>query len=447
MKTNKRIILILIGFVLFVFGVWYLYYFRPIVDDELFNYGFAKSILDGRIPYLDFNMIIPPLFPILLSLVLGIFGEHLLVYHFLLVLFSLLVCYIAYLKIGYKAIALYALILIYPYTGYNTFCLFLFMLLLYVADSDYKNKDLLEAIIISCMFLSKQTLGLLVIPSVVSSRHKKKVISVYAVSILLLVLYLLFKHNMFQFIDYCVLGMFNFASKNSNFSGFFIAEIFVIIFLLFDGVKTKRKDVFYLLCFQIIAFPIPNYIHFLIAFIPALYYLFICFKKNFIGTIFFMGFSIAFFIIFSLANYFVKFDYNFLSNYPVNNFMKGRISYSATSSSIYNMSIQLEKYSDYDVYVLGSFSYLVKLNLDMPIDKYDIINSGNMGYGGADRYIDEIDNKCKSEKCLFIINDAEALGKVHNQVDRSILKYVINHYYQEYSSDTFSIYVNKKQLF
>ena len=53
MKINKKLFLIILGCVLFVFGVWYLYYFRPIVDDELFSYGFAKSILDGRIPYLD----------------------------------------------------------------------------------------------------------------------------------------------------------------------------------------------------------------------------------------------------------------------------------------------------------------------------------------------------------------------------------------------------------
>ena len=41
----------------FLISLLYLYYFRPLVDDELFNYGFAKNILDGLIPYRDFNMI------------------------------------------------------------------------------------------------------------------------------------------------------------------------------------------------------------------------------------------------------------------------------------------------------------------------------------------------------------------------------------------------------
>ena len=44
-----------------VLTVLYTYYFRPIVDDELYNYGFGFNIATGLIPYKDFSMIIPPL--------------------------------------------------------------------------------------------------------------------------------------------------------------------------------------------------------------------------------------------------------------------------------------------------------------------------------------------------------------------------------------------------
>ena len=66
-----------------------------------------------------------------------------------------------------------------------------------------------------------------------------------------------------------------------------------------------------------------------------------------------------------------------------------------------------------------------------------------MGYGGGEQYISEIENNCRDRRCLFVINDGEALGKIQNQVDRNILISVMKNYYQEYSSSIFSIYVNK----
>ena len=132
MKKYKKIFLIIGIFLLFIFGVCYLYYFRPLVDDELYNYGFSKSILDGRVPYLDFNMIIPPLFHYLFSIFLFLFGKKLLVYHVILVFIDILIMCLSYKKVGFRAISLYFLILIYPYIGYNTFALLLFMLLIFV---------------------------------------------------------------------------------------------------------------------------------------------------------------------------------------------------------------------------------------------------------------------------------------------------------------------------
>ena len=46
------------------------------------------------------------------------------------------------------------------------------------------------------------------------------------------------------------------------------------------------------------------------------------------------------------------------------------------------------KYKDYRVYILDPIAYTIKLELDRPIDKYDLINNGNMGYKGEYKYID-----------------------------------------------------------
>ena len=438
---NKKIFLILLA-VLFILGLIYLYYYRPIVDDELFNFGFAKSILDGRVPYVDFNMIIPPLFPYFLSLILGIFGKKLLVYHILLVIMGLIITFISYQRIGFRAIALYCLYLIYPYTGYNSFCLLLFMLLISFEGKDSKYQDIRDAIIISLMFLTKHTLGLLILPSIIFSKHKKKTISIYVVSILLLVSYLFINHSIFYFIDYCVMGMFEFGSKNGEVSVLLFVELVIIIVLFFFALKRRKKGYYYLLCFQIMSFPVANYVHFLISFIPIMYYILLYFKKSFIGTIFFTGFSMAFFVIFSLSIYFIRYDYHFLEHYPKNSFMKDRLTYTYMAHSIDILNSQLDEIEYDDIYILGSISYWMKLNLDMPIDKYDIINHGNMGYLVYREYIKEIDDNCKNKKCLFIINDEEALNKFDNQVSVEVLEYVKNSYVQGYSSSIYSIYVS-----
>ena len=47
----------------------------------------------------------------------------------------------------------------------------------------------------------------------------------------------------------------------------------------------------------------------------------------------------------------------------------------------------------------------IKLNLDIPINKYDIINNGNMGYNGSKNYIKEIDEESyKLVLCVCKLN-------------------------------------------
>ena len=442
MKKNKKSFLLLM-FILFIFSVVYTYFFREIVDDELYNYGFAKSILDGRIPYVDFNMIIPPVFPYLVSIFLKLFGCKLIVYHIFIAALCVGCVWTSYSKIGFKAICLYFFVLIYPFTGYNTFCLFLMMLLLFFDGKLGEKYDVVEAIIISLMFMSKQTFGLLILPSLIYSKHKKKSIAIYLISFLLILLYLVCHHSFYQFIDYCFLGMFEFGSMNGEFSFLLIVELFIILFLLVLFIRNRKKEYFYIMCFQIIAFPAVNYVHFVIAFVPVLYLLFLHFEKRVFVNLFLVSFSIIFFIIFSLGSILSDGRYLHIEHYKANNFMKGRLVQSATYYYVDHIKEQLNLYSDYHSYILGNFSYLVKLNLELPLNKYDIINHGNMGFDGEAKYINEIDHFCKKNKCMFVISDEEAREKIYNQVDVTILKYVQENYFQVYSSSIFSVYISK----
>ena len=127
----KKIILkISVFFLLMCFATIYSYYLTNLYSlDEIWNYGFAKNILDGLIPYKDFNMIIPPLFPYITSFVLKIFGQKLLVYHIFIALLVTCITYLASRKIGFYSILIYISLLIYSSNGYNINTLFLLFIL------------------------------------------------------------------------------------------------------------------------------------------------------------------------------------------------------------------------------------------------------------------------------------------------------------------------------
>ena len=48
--------------------------------DVLWNYGFSYAIGNGEIPYVDFNMILPPFYPMLMSLGL-IINQNIIVFY------------------------------------------------------------------------------------------------------------------------------------------------------------------------------------------------------------------------------------------------------------------------------------------------------------------------------------------------------------------------------
>ena len=111
---------------------------------------------------------------------------------------------------------------------------------------------------------------------------------------------------------------------------------------------------------------------------------------------------------------------------------------------IAQMNNYIQQYPDHKLYILGNYSYLIKLSLDIPINKYDLINNGNMGYEGSAKYIKEIDQACSIEKCLFIINSAELNAQEYNQTNTDILLFVTKKYQQIYTSDAqiFEVYIN-----
>ena len=424
--------------VLFVLALVYIYYYRPLVDDELYGYGFGINILNGLIPYRDFNMIITPLFSYIVAFFLWVFGEYLIVYHIIISLIVVGITVISYKKIGWKAIVVYLTLLIYPYTGYNMFSILLLFILLSLDESS-KKYLVLEVLLISMMILTKQVLGLLVIPNLIYSKNRRKNFLIYLGIGLIFILSLVFNNSLVNFIDYCFLGMFDFSSDNSKgFNFLLVVEIGIIIYLTYEFIKKKDKKVFYILLFQIMCFPIVNYYHFMISFVPVLYYL-LGLNNNYLSFMISV-FMVTFFIVYSAGEMVRDDNYLYHSNSKYENFYEGRMVGNYLYSSVDSIDKIIEKYEWDRYYLLGNFAYIVKLSNGDEINKFDLINNGNMGYDGSSKYISEIDDYCSSNKCLFIIESRSEEST--NQTNMDILEYVEANYIQDIGGNVFKVYVN-----
>lgn len=433
---KKRILLIFLVLILIPVTTYYLYYCTNLVQDGIWNYGFGYNIVNGLVPYKDFNMIIPPLYPYVLALFLIVLGKNLLGYYIFISILLGLIFIVSYQKLGFKGLIIYLTVLFSPHNGYNVLSALLMFVLLYQLDKD-KKSDIIVAIIISLMVLTKQTLGLLIIPNIIYSKDKKKTICIYLIAFFLLLLYLVINNNLFEFIDYCFLGMLEFNDNKTSFNIYSVMEIAVILYLLEEIIRLKqnREYLIYILLFQIIVYPIVDCAHFVITIVPVFYYI----LKNYK----FFSFIFISIIISCL-----------IGNTVANNAKDVQLPYKNKESFMYNkkmpayiktyfndVKFYTNKYKDHRVYILDPIAYTIKLELDKPIDKYDLINNGNMRYKGEYKYIDEIDENCSNNKCLFFVVNEYALMPL-NQTNRSIIRYVDSKYFKVLSTGGYNIYVN-----
>ena len=128
--------------ILFIFALVYINII-PFDLDEIWNYGFAHSIYQGLIPYKDFNMVIPPLFPFLISLPFYLFGSNILIFHIEGALLLTVFSYFLIQLLGKKTVIIIMLLFFFGRTinpSYNLFLLFLFVLIIYLEKKNNKNR-------------------------------------------------------------------------------------------------------------------------------------------------------------------------------------------------------------------------------------------------------------------------------------------------------------------
>ena len=281
--------------------------------DEIWNYSFAKNIVNGLVPYRDFNMVVTPLLSFICSLFLFIFGNELIIMRILatiLISFIFFMSFIILRKLNVNKyislISIFLLFLIlkdYICIDYNFAILAVTLLLIYLDLKHYlKNSNYFEnsfiyifltGLLCGICILFKQSTGVLIsfanifypILFVKNKMDLKKYFKLTFIKIIgiiipvfLLIIYLILNNAFYDFIDYTILGIKTFSNSISYFSlvksnniYIKVTSILLPLFILFTTIYLyikKEKKLYGFWCYAIasliVIYPIADNIHFLI---------------------------------------------------------------------------------------------------------------------------------------------------------------------------------------
>lgn len=430
-------------FLFCMFLIWNLI-FVPLNLDEVWNYGFAHNIYQGLIPYKDFNMILTPLYPFLMSLPFHLFGSSMLVFH---IFNAVLLAELSFLLLSLVKEKAWFLILFFffplpfSFPSYNLFLYFLFVCLL-ILEKKQKNAYII-GLILGLTILTKQSVGFFLLLVNLYYLKDLKRISKRAIGFLipvfLFVCYLICTSSFRQFLDLCFFGLFDFASSNGAgfniYLVFFILMVGIIVFFIFK--ERKNISYYYALAFTSVMFPLFDTYHFQVAFIGFLTVFFM--KKNICVPIkpvlFSLGVIVGVFIVTGVK----RFNQNIIYPNDIRHFEYRMLD---SESILFTKEVNnyMKKYSDKKFFFLGSNGYYFRLINDMPISYIDLLNQGNWGYGGSEKLLKEI--KLRKDYIYFV--DKEELSPI-KQTDKKALRYVLNNGKKIGEIGIFDIYVFDKK--
>ena len=403
--------------------------------DELWNYGFSYAIRLGEIPYNDFNMVLTPFYPFLMTIPLLINNSYLAysIFYSLIITGSFYFIKKMYGDKSYYIIILAMVTYEYLLPSYNSFVIVLMFLLIYLELSKNKQKDLLIGILIMLSILTKQSVGILfIIPTILLIFLKekpnilKRIIGLIIPSIILFI-YLFFSHSFKNFIDQCFLGLFDFSGNASNFDIISLIIFIVVIILSIKIIKKNPKDItnYYILCSYSLFIPTFD-------------------ARHLILILFIFGVLI-------INNYDIK-GINTKKTYYIalGIFLLYNSIYIMINRGEYPNKIDHLEYKFMEKEVLD-YSYkvidYVKNNdviiYDQKLTYLDLVNHGNHGYNSSDKIIKEL-KKYKDKKVMISINLKKEIDNNKTQVDREGYEYIINNYDRVATFEDYYIYEYRK---
>lgn len=276
------------------------FYVKIGVNDELWNFSNIYKMTNGEIIYKDCNVIVTPLFFYLGQLLFTLLNPNYLTFRIYNLIIYTILYFLEYIifrkfKIPKEQSVLF-LIISFGITGtmiliganYNVLAIVFILLgiLSNLKKEKHKYNNIIQGIIIFLVFMTKQTIGILYLIGVItyniitidSIKEKIKVnlkqILVFFAFIGVYIIYLATNNNLYNFINYTILGLFDF-SRNTNFDNYIIIfaieiiiNIFVLLIALFKRNKAEKiimNNVILLSIFSIMllinAYPIFNKAH------------------------------------------------------------------------------------------------------------------------------------------------------------------------------------------
>lgn len=411
--------------------------------DLYFNYGFSYAISIGEIPYVDFNLVILPFAPLFYSIFL-IFSKSIICYYLGQALLLTFFSYFIFKILGKKGWLYFTLLLMpFPiamptiiFPGYNFLLLFIAVLIIYCEKNT--KSDYLIGFLLGLAFITKQTVGgLLCLASICYffNNYKKvlKRIAGFFIPVLFCLIYLLFSHNLYECIDLCFLGLFDFGYNNFSYDSFYLTVFIIAMLTLIYKIIRKPKNIvnYYVLLFSSCVYPLIDYYH--VSLFLALFILMVLDDFNFSKDI--SKYCIIFIMMMSIVWFFIECAYlkkPRLINY--NNFELSIFSDSYVKE-VNRLDNYVKKQNKQVFYFLsGARNYFYKIKSNSKITYFDLPSYGNYGYNGTKKIIKKlsglsdvliiIDRSCYlsenkfqqyiKEAVTYIIDNGELVKKIGN---------------------------------
>lgn len=275
-KKLKKNILIELGiiFLIMLLSACKAFYFGFDANDELWNFSNIYKMYIGYNIYEDINVIVTPLFFYIGEIIFKIIGANYLsfrIYNVLINFFLFYLIYNIFKALKLKTInALAYMLIIFSVVSvtmsaganYNSLVIVFFLLGILV---NLKIKDdkwylpYLQGVILFLIFMTKQNIGIFyfigciiyyILKSINEKKIKNQIIFLFKQSIIFFVLciafllFLIINNNLNGFINYCVLGLVEFGTKNIYIGiEIFPAMVIIVISIVYSCILIRLKNI------------------------------------------------------------------------------------------------------------------------------------------------------------------------------------------------------------
>lgn len=434
--------------------------------DELWNFNNSRNIVNGLLPYKDFSIIVTPLYALINSITLKIFGNYLYIYriNYIVIFLSLLIMIHLLLKklkvtFNYQYFLLLLLGIFIPkfcYSDYNFFNSFIIIIIIYleIVNKNKKHNNLFVGLLGGLSVLTKQTTGLIVcmtiifIPLVLKYYLKKEIdlkqfllqrVIGILIPISVFLIYLFVNNLWLYFFDYTILGIKEFSNNlfEKELIPIIIIYSILLIGIIYKAIKEKSETytifIIYSISSLVLIYPICDLVHLLVGIIPLLvltmYYLYnqnLKIKKEIFSSIIILISCLLLYNSYQTLNQY--FNCSKGEKYYKNIAVKENI------LSNINLISNYVKEND-NVIILNYQAAIYMIASDKYNKNYDLFMNGNFGINGNKKLINDLDSK----DYTILINQSTS----HYQEPKEVIEYVSKKYIVKGYIGNFTIFSKK----